>query len=127
MPFTTPIVISPISEDGFRTRWRVVEPLNFHSEKFGKNYIVPAGTITDLASGLVSAASAAAIVHDHLYAEGNRLHQIADRDEADEVFFEAMVDSGVPLWRCWAYFSAVRLFGWQFYQPPRPISDELGD
>lgn len=117
MPFTTPILIMPISEDGFRTLWRVVEPLNFHSEKFNKNYIVPAGTITDLASGFVAAASAAAIVHDHLYADGHRLRQVEDRAEADEVFFEAMESSGVPLWRCWAYFSAVRMFGWQNYKP----------
>lgn len=116
MPFTTPVIISPISEDGIRTIWQVVEPLNFYSEKFGKNYVVPAGTVTDLASGFIAAASAAAIVHDHLYEDGLRLKQIEDRDEADEVFFEAMVDSGVPLWRCWLYLTAVRIFGWAAYK-----------
>lgn len=117
MPFTTEIKISPMVEGNWRTLWKVVEPLNFHSERTGKNYIVPAGTMTDLASGFVVAASAAAILHDALYERGHHFNQIKDRDEADEIFFEAMVDSGVPLWRAWAYFSAVRLVGWRYYKP----------
>ena len=117
MPFTTDIKITPISENGFRTKWKVLEPLNFHSEKFGKNYVVRKAFITDLASGFISAAAAAAIVHDWLYQLGVYHRQIATRAEADDVFFEAMVDTGVPLWRCWAYFLAVRLFGWRFYKP----------
>ena len=117
MPFTTKVLIEPVSENGFRTRWKVIEPLNFHSEKFGKNYVVPADTMTDLASGFIAAASAAAIVHDHLYQRGIHYKQIKDRAEADEVFFEAMVDTGVPLWRCWTYFLAVRCFGWRYYKP----------
>lgn len=117
MPFTTDIKISPISENGFRTRWKVIEPLNFHSERFGKNYVVDKDFITDLASGFISAAAAAAIVHDWLYQLGAYHRQITSRCEADEVFFEAMVDTGVPLWRCWAYFLAVRISGRRFYKP----------
>lgn len=117
MPFTVWPKIEPVSEAGVRTRWRLVEPMNFWSERNGKNYVVPAGTITDLASGILSAASAASIVHDHLYADGHRLKQIKNRAEADNVFFEAMESSGVPLWRCWAYYLAVRAFGWRFYKP----------
>lgn len=115
MPFTTAVKITPMAEGQWRTLWKVVEPLNFYSEKFGKNYVVPADTCTDLASGIVPAASAAAIVHDHLYQAGRKYHLIEDRSEADEVFFEAMLDSGVPLWRCWSYFAAVRAFGWRYY------------
>lgn len=117
MPFTVHPIITPIREDGWRTRWKVVEPLNFHSDKFGKNYVVPAGTISDLASGLIAAASAAALVHDHLYGDGTRLKQIKDRAEADDVFFEAMIDSGVPLWRAWTYYLAVRWAGKRYYKP----------
>ena len=117
MPFTVMPVITPISENGIRTRWRVVEPMNFYSEKFRRNFVVPADTITDLASGLFSAAAAASILHDHLYEDGIRLKQIKNWSEADEVFFEAMLDTGVPLWRCWLYFGAVRIFGKSFYQP----------
>jgi hypothetical protein len=117
MPFTTEIKISPIGKAGFRTKWRFAERLNFHSERFGKNYVVDKGFVTDLAIGLVAAAAAAAIVHDWLYQFGVHYRQIAARAEADEVFFEAMVDTGVPLWRCWAYFLAVRIFGWRFFKP----------
>jgi hypothetical protein len=66
MPFTTAIIISPVSENSWRTTWKVLEPLNFHSNKFHKNYVVPKGTVTDLKSGLAPNCSAAAIVHDHL-------------------------------------------------------------
>lgn len=117
MPFTTDVVISPINENGFRTRWRVVAPLNFHSDKLNKNYVVPKDTITDLASGLIASASAAAIVHDHLYDMGRKFKQVKDRTEADEVFLDAMIDSGVPLWRAWLYYYAVRVFGQRYYKP----------
>lgn len=116
MPFTTPVKIEPIREDGLRTRWRVSEALNFYDENFKKNYVVPAGSITDLASGILPAASAAAIVHDHLYDDGERLRQVKDRSEADLVFLDAMLDTGVPLWRAWSYYFAVRAWGWRFYK-----------
>lgn len=117
MPFTTPIIISPVAENGWRTIWRVIEPLNFHSDKFAKNYVVPAGCITDLKSGLRRDASAAAILHDHLYNWGVHFKQIKDRQEADDVFLEAMQSSGVAPWRAWLYFVAVRLFGKRYYKP----------
>ena len=117
MPFTTEIDISPISETGFRTRWKVIQPLNFYSVTTGKNYVVPAGETTDLASGLVMAASAAAILHDHLYERGIHFKQIKDQREADNVFDEAMIDTGVPQWRAQSYYWAVRMFGWRYYKP----------
>jgi uncharacterized protein DUF1353 len=117
MPFTTAVLISPIAENGFRTVWRVHEPLNFHSDKFGKNYVVPKDTVTDLANGIIPAAAAASLLHDHLYERGVHFRQVKSRAEADDVFFEAMLDSGVPLWRCWTYFLLVRAFGTRFYKP----------
>jgi len=118
MPFTTDIEISPILEREGRTLWKVIEPLNFHSVKTGKNYVVPAGTVTDLASGLITAASAAAILHDHLYERGIHFKQIKDQHEADDVFYEAMIDTGVPMWRAQSYYWAVRMFGWRYYKNP---------
>ena len=114
MPFTTEILISPIGEE-LRTEWRIIEPLNFHSNIFNKNYVVPKGEVTDLASWLITAASAAAIVHDHLYKFGLKFKQIENRKEADTVFYEAMLDTGVYKIRAIAYYYAVRLFGWQFF------------
>jgi len=118
MPFTTPIDLSPISEGELSTLWIVEQPLNFHSVNTEKNYVVPAGTLTDLASGFARAASAAAILHDHLYQRGIHFKQIKDQQEADDVFYEAMIDTGVPQWRAWAYYWAVRMFGWRYYKNP---------
>lgn len=114
MPFTTEILISPIGEE-LRTQWRVVSPLNFYSNKFNKNYIVPKGEVTDLASWLITTASAAAIVHDHLYKFGLKFKQIESRKEADMVFYEAMLDTGVHIIRALSYYYAVRVFGRKFF------------
>ena len=120
MPFTTEIKVAVPTDESVRPMWRVLEPLNFHSEKFNKDYVVPAGFLSDLASvprvpiawlAAGGAGNAAAIVHDWLYNYGVKFKQIADRAEADEIFFEAMVDCRVPLWRAWVMFGAVRRFG----------------
>ncbi len=125
MPFTTQIHIAiPVREDERPARWETLEPLNFWSEKFHKNYVVPKGFYTDLASvprtpllWLLAGgrANAAAVVHDWLYRNGCQFKQIGSRQEADDVFFEAMVDTKVPLWRAWAMFTAVKCFGGRFY------------
>lgn len=116
MPFTTPIIVSPLSENRRVTMWKVVEPLNFYSNKYKKNYVVPAGSITDLKSSLIKNASAAAILHDHLYNQGLHFKQIKDRQEADRVFLEAMLDSGVSTTRAWLYYWGVRLCGHRYLQ-----------
>jgi len=116
VPFTTVIDISPIGEGEFKTLWIVEQPLNFHSVNTAKNYVVPAGTLTDLASGFATGASAAAILHDHLYQRGIHFKQIKDKAEADDIFYEAMISTGVPQWRAWMYFLAVRMFGWRYYK-----------
>jgi Protein of unknown function (DUF1353) len=96
------------------TIWKVVEPLNFYSKHYKKNYVVPAGSITDLKSSLVKNASAAAIVHDHLYSRGLHFKQIKYREEADQVFLEAMLDSGVTKARALLYYWGVRLCGHRY-------------
>lgn len=116
MPFTVKPLIKPLSENRIRTRWRVIKPANFHSERTGKNYVVPAGTVTDLASGLFPSASGPSILHDHLYGDGKRLRQVTDRREADEIYFEAMESEGVPMAICWAHYLAVRWFGARYYK-----------
>lgn len=51
-------------------------------------------------------AHAAATVHDFLYATGG-----VTRAEADGVLREAAISSGVPFWKAWMMWIAVRLFG----------------
>jgi hypothetical protein len=121
MPFTTPVIISPINEIRRVTIWKVIEPLNFYSMRYKKNYVVPAGSITDLKSSLVKNASAAAIVHDHLYGRGFHYKQIKDRKEADQVFLEAMLDSGVTKTRALFYYWAVRVCGHRYLEEEEEI------
>lgn len=120
MPFTTPILlIVPLNEDSILL-WTTVEHLNYRSNKYNKNYIVPKGFVTNLASvprvpfiWLIAGgvASAAAIVHDWLYTNGIKLRQIKSREEADNVFYEAMIETKVPVWKAWLMYKAVSLFG----------------
>ena len=100
--------------------WIVHEPLNFYSERYKKNYVVPKGWKTDLASvprlPLVymwygGRGNAAGVLHDHLYRDGIRLKQIRSRTEADKVFLEAMVSTGVDKDTAEAMYNAVRKYG----------------
>jgi hypothetical protein len=74
--------------------------------------VVDDGFETDLASvprwayyGLFgNVAHKAAVVHDWLIAEGH------SREAADKEFLAAMRASGVPPWRRWPMYAAVRAF-----------------
>jgi len=105
--------------------WEVLSPLMYYSNTRRKRYIVPAGTQTDLASVprlplvfwlMGRRGDAAGILHDHLYGEGMRLNQIESRGEADDVFYEALLDSGVNRGLAYMMFTAVRAAGWRFYK-----------
>ena len=82
--------------------------------------MVPANFETDLASvprfpltWLLSGgrADAAAVLHDWLYRSGCKFKQIKTREEADDVFLEAMQSTGVPRWPCLAMYHAVKQTG----------------
>jgi hypothetical protein len=82
--------------------------------------VVPAGTVTDLASvpRLLWVIlpphgrwAKAAIIHDYLYANG-----IGTKEFADRVFLEAMEILGVPKTKRTLMYWAVRLFGRGSYQ-----------
>lgn len=118
MPFLTPVKVNVPTREG--DPWEVVEPLMYYSNVYRKPYIVPAGTRSDLASVprlplvflLVGRrGDAAAILHDHLYGEGMRLKQIQSRKEADDVYYEALLDSEVNGGLAYMMFSAVRTAG----------------
>ncbi len=114
--FTTPIDLEIVREPNI---WRTIQPLNFDSDKYG-HIVVPAGFETDLASVpripvaylLAGAtANAAAVVHDWLYRNGVKFKQITKKEEADNIFYEAMEATEVPLWRRWLMYQAVNWFG----------------
>lgn len=99
------------SANGGSGRWRLVEHLTYYSDGFGM-VVVPEGFETDLASvprfayyGLFgNTAHKAAVVHDWLLQEGE------PRELADREFLSAMRASGVPPWRRWVMYAAVRLY-----------------
>lgn len=99
---------------GFTTR----ESLVFTSDS-GKEYKVPKGFETDLASVPRAAWSIippmgrytnAAILHDSLYAE-----RVVSKKEADKVFLEAMRVCGVPAYKRYPMYWAVAAFGGSAY------------
>jgi hypothetical protein len=118
MPFTTPIWISvPVLEGGF---FETVEPLNYYSLARQKNYVVPSGYSTDLASvprlpvvfwWVGRRGDAAAIIHDWLYEMGIKFKQIKTRLEADDLYLEVLLDSRVPWATAYAMYAGVRAFG----------------
>ena len=106
--------VSADKKDGF---YKVVQT---HTYKvLGHLLEVPIGFITDLASvprylwltfppsGLHNGA---AILHDYLYSKFCRYKDIT-REEADKIFLELMKELGVPAWKRYAMYYAVRLFG----------------
>ncbi|WP_019024076.1 MULTISPECIES: DUF1353 domain-containing protein [unclassified Thioalkalivibrio] len=96
-------------------RWRLMAPLPYRASD-GTRYTAPLGFVTDFASVprlplayllTGNTAHKAAAVHDYLYDAG-----ITSRKRADQVFREAMRDSGVPYWRRAMMYRAVRAGGW---------------
>lgn len=99
------------SAHGGSGRWRLTEPLTYYSDGFGM-VVVPEGFETDMDSaprwaiyGLYgNVAHKASVVHDWLLQEGQ------PRNAADKEFLAAMKASGVPPWRRWPRYLAVRAF-----------------
>lgn len=91
--------------------------------KNGLKLIVEKGTITDGASipwffrfvfhiAPWGKHRRAAVLHDDMYQEG-----VFTRKQADEVFYEAMLVSGVSKWRAGLMFAGVRIGGsWAWYK-----------
>lgn len=103
------------SEGLGRAHWRLVENLVYESDLVGWVF-VPAGTETDFASVprmplaywlTGDTAHASAVVHDWLcrteFAQGRMSWRLAA-----DVFREAMQVEGVPGWRRWLMYWAVR-------------------
>jgi len=114
--FHTPLRVELVDQ-ATKARWRLLEPLVFYSELVGDLVTVPADFETDFASVprlpytymlAGDTAHAAATVHDWLYHGGM---PGVRRATADEIFFEAMVASGVVGWRRNLMLAAVQLFG----------------
>lgn len=90
---------------------------DFHYNIEGKDYLIPAGFTTDLASipkilwSIYSPNKAntipAAVIHDYLYFCPGEMA----RSEADSIFYDALIYKHVGAWTAYKYWSAVRVFG----------------
>lgn len=113
--FLTELRARLIGED----EWALDAPLVYNSDVANMIIRVPNGFVTDFASVprlplayLLTGDTAhkAAVIHDYLY----RSKKIS-RKNADLVFLEAMKETGIPMWRRYSMFLAVRTFGWTQY------------
>jgi len=93
----------------------LLAPLAYYSALLADVVLVPAGFVTDYASVprapltywlFGGIGDEAAVVHDHLYETGT-----VPREQADQVYGEALAACGVPAWRRVAMVAAVRVFG----------------
>lgn len=94
-------------------------PFSFRSDLLGCTITVPKGFVTDLASiprlpviylYLNGIADQAGAIHDYAYSTG-----LVSRLAADRVLREACLVLGVPAWKAWLIYAAVRLFGENHY------------
>lgn len=95
--------------------WMLVSPLLYESDAAGTIIKVPVAFETDFASVprvplifdmMGDTAHSAAVLHDYLYTTGE-----VSRATADAVLKEAAIVSGIPKWKAWAMYLAVRTFG----------------
>lgn len=102
------------ANDG-RGAWALDSDLVYASDVAGATFTVPRGYVTDFASVprwpaaywlFGDTSHAAAVIHDYLYTQKRVPRALADR-----VLREASAVSGVPAWRRWPMWLAVRLGG----------------
>jgi hypothetical protein len=107
-------------KEGGGGSWMLMSPLLYESDVADKIIKVPTAFETDFASVprvpivfdlMGDLAHAAAALHDYLYTTGE-----VPREVADAVLKEAAIVSGVPKWKAWAMYFAVRIFGQSHYQ-----------
>ena len=119
--FTRKLIVS-LEPNG--KKWRLEEDFEYYTDLLGerRTFTVPAGFETDFASipkfliGLPifkwrDKFNKAAVIHDHLYHTGE-----VDRKTADRIFLEALLVLGIPRWKAYLFYGAVRLFGWTHWK-----------
>ena len=115
MPFKTELELKP-----YGYKWRTISHLVY--ETIGGDYVVvPPEFKTDLASiprllrlicPMHGPYTRAAVVHDYLYKTKEIDGKPIARERADQIFHEAMRESGVRKSKAWAMYWAVRAGGW---------------
>ena len=105
------------SKNGGSGAWMLVSPLLYESDVTGTIINVPVAFETDFASvpripivfdAMGDTAHSAAVLHDYLYTSG-------EVSRATAVLLEAAIVSGIPKWKAWLMYAAVRTFGGSRY------------
>jgi hypothetical protein len=105
--------------------WETLEACPVYDMRRWETFVVPKGFRCDLASvprwlwpiiSLVDLSLIAPVAHDWIYKRGGVVESdgrtiIYTRFEADNLFLGLMWAAGVPEWRRWLAYLAVRLFG----------------
>jgi hypothetical protein len=117
MPFLTPAIMRPYGDN----KWAMVEDFDY---QYGSKIIrIPHGFVHDLASiprplNLFVRQSGrhreAAILHDWLYENKGLINSFKrfSRKESDEIFYQAMLESGVGNVKSYLMYKAVRIGGY---------------
>lgn len=111
-----PLYLQPLSG----RRWRVVADFAVATEALGF-ILIPQGFICDLNSiprflwweSTPSDYAEAGVTHDYLY------DQQAPKLACDQTYAEILTALGMPAWRVWLRYHALRLFGGPAYRSHR--------
>ena len=122
--FTEKLIVS-LESNG--KRWKLEKEFSYYTDLLGerKTFTVPAGFETDFASipkPLLALPlirwrdkfNKASVIHDWLYCTKK-----VDRKTADRIFLEALLVLGIPRWKAYLFYAAVRLFGWTHWKKPK--------
>jgi hypothetical protein len=128
-----PVILFNRTKNG-RKLFTLNEEFPYCDPATGKVVVVPRWYVTDFASvpwfgqGVIDPqgpTARAAIIHDYLYAIGEK----GKREEADDIFYRAMIAFGVSEWQARTAYTAVRTGGekgyglkddWSFIDPTKP-------
>lgn len=117
--FTAPLEVRQVGG----STWAILREMTYYAGHLGSDeaYTVPYGFVTDFASiprvfwTLIGHPAMdyaqAAVLHDYLYTV-----RVTTRQRADGLFLEAMGVLGVPTWKAWVLYAAVRSAGWIFWR-----------
>lgn len=113
--FKTQLVVRLVDDlaNGGRGVWELNEPLEYHARD-GRRFTVPIGVRTDFATVprlpvtyavFGDCAHRPAVLHDYLIDQ-----DIVIRQEADALFLEAMLATGMTAWKASVMHQAVRAY-----------------
>lgn len=116
MPFLTSLKMESIPPKG-ENSWRMIEPLVYVT-KSNLQIVVPVGYVHDLASVPRWAwrivrpdhptARRPSVVHDYIYTD---LTKYLTKKEADNIFYEALLEEGTGRVLAWLMWAAVSVGG----------------